>query len=1027
MTTLMRAPTSADGLRPARLPAWLIPAAIVLVLAASATGLVVYSRQEQAEVVSRLGFGISRAKGAVVQWEADELDRARRWAADPSVVSAAGVIPAPLAALAKNAVNSDGIRAIALFSAQGAMLSSTAPQLLSDPMLGQRLASIQRARAGTASVAGPIWPAATRDGSEAGSWLLVAATPVLDAEGRAAGVLAFFFDTDAPLRRVRVAVRPDSRADAYLIDERGMVISNLGREGSTDPTTTTAQPVDAADTPAARSAEGVSVRPYVGPTGRAVVAAWTAAPPLAARVVFEMEARTTAAILPIPLGYLLAGLLAIAALLVVVQQRGIGRLRAESRAWREELTVVVESAPNAVLVADARGQITRANRRAVHLFDAQADAIVGTSLERWLRTAGPFRPDRLPQWLEGAAKDAKARRADGDEVPVDVRVGTGESDGRAIHIVVLLDRAALHGAEQSLREARGEADKARKSQTEFLSVMSQEIRTPMSRVMGMAHLLKDSALSPVQQGYVESLMRSSQMMMTFVTDVLDLSKIESGALQLIEAPFDVRAAVTEVAALCDAQSRENETTLAAHIKDRTPAWVVGDAGRFRQVLINLVGNGIRFAPGGRVDVRLEGTREDQDVALKVQVIDNGPGMDAETQRRLFAKDHTTVSKLAGGGLGISMAKNLAELMHGKLEVKSLQGEGTTFSFLVRLKAAVGVESPEAEAVSVLAGQRALIVDNAPGGSQVTRELLRSFGMRVETTTTAEEAMGHLRRAASDGDPVEIAMVDRQTVGELGDAFARRMRADPAISGVGLLIAASGTGSAEADRLGAAGCDAVIAKPFGAQSLSRTLAAVVKKPREERGRGPIIRADSLAVADAHAGAAPTTAPRPESVSAPHPPAAERVDGHIQIIEEPSFRKPEPPPRIADGRLRVLLAEDNRVNQIVATNLLQRLGCRVEVVGDGTEAVRQAARHEYDLIFMDIQMPNMDGLAATKLIRQLDPAHARVHIVALGTSASPEEHDRYIAAGMDDVVIKPITPETIQSAIERRPAGLERLAS
>lgn len=532
----------------------------------------------------------------------------------------------------------------------------------------------------------------------------------------------------------------------------------------------------------------------------------------------------------------------------------------------------------------------------------------------------------------------------------------------------------------------------------------------MSRVMGMAHLLKDSALSQVQQGYVESLMRSSQMMMTFVTDVLDLSKIESGALQLIEAPFDVRAAVTEVTALCQAQAREHGTTLDAHIKDRTPSWVVGDAGRFRQVLINLVGNGIRFAPSGRVDVRLEGTRDDRDATVTIKVSDNGPGMDAETRRRLFAKDHTTVSTLAGGGLGISMAKHLAELMRGKLEVNSLQGEGTTFTFTVRLQVAERVEATESAARSTLAGQRALLVDNSPEGTQVTRELLRSFGMRVETTTTAEEAIGHLRRAAADGDPVEIAMVDRQTVGEQGDAFARRLRADPAIAGVGLLIATNGTGAAEADRLGAAGCDAVLAKPFGAQALSRTLAAVVQKPRAERGTGPIIRGETLTA----------------SVAAPKPTGA-RADGQIPIIEESSAHRADAAPRVADGRLRVLLAEDNRVNQIVATNLLQRLGCRVEVVGDGTEAVRQAARHEFDVIFMDIQMPAMDGITATQMIRQLDAKHARVHIIALGTSASPEERDRYMAAGMDDVVIKPITPEAIQGALERRPAGLERIAS
>jgi signal transduction histidine kinase/CheY-like chemotaxis protein len=1004
MTRLPTPPAPPDGIRPPRLPGGLIPALLVALLALSAAGLVAYARQETRELRSRLAFGASRAQRAVAQWEQDELERAKRWGEDPSIGAASGVIPSPLAALAKHASAGDGIRAVALFSPQGALLASTAPELLTDPMLGQRIAAIQRARSGTASVAGPIWPSASRDGSEQGRWLLISATPVRDAAGTISAVLAFFHDTDAPLRRVRFAVRSDSSADVYLIDEKGMLLSGLAH--ATGPEASVARA--ALSTPAARQAEGMALRPYVGPAGRAVMGAWASAAPLAARVVFEVDARPTTASLPLPLGYLLAALLGVAIVLVLVQQRGVARLRRESRAWRDELAVVVESAPNAVLVTDERGQVVRANRRAVLLLDAPAPALVGTSIDRWLRNGKPFHPDRLVPWLEGVGRDGTARRADGEELPVDVRVGTGEAEGKRMHIVVLMDRAAQQDAEQAMREARTECERSRQAQSEFLSVMSQGIRTPMSRVMGMAHLLSDTSLSPVQQGYVESLMRSSQMMMSFVTDVLDLSKLEAGSLQLVEAPFDVRVAVTEVAALCSPQAEGNGTTLEVRIKDRTPSWVVGDAARFRQVMINLVGNGIKFAPGGRVEIRLEGARDDADVVLKMDVSDNGPGMDAETQRRLLAKDHTTVSKLAGGGLGISMAKHLAELMRGKLVVKSLQGEGTTFTFTLKLKAADAANAPESAHTSALAGTRALIVDSSPGEMQVKREFLRSFGMRVETTTTPEEAMGHLRRAAADGDPVEVALVDRQAIGEHGDTFARRLRADPAIAGVGLLISTPTPSAAEAERLGAAGCDAVLSKPFGAQALSRTLAAVVQKPRAERGRGPIIRGETLS-------ALLHTAPRP---------ASERPDGHIPIVEEPSARRPAAP-EVEDTRLRVLLAEDNRVNQIVATNLLQRLGCRVEVVGDGADAVRQASRHEFDVIFMDIQMPNMDGLAATRLIRQLEGTHGTAHIIALGTSASPEERDKYLAAGMDDVVIKPITPEAIQVALERRPAGLERV--
>jgi CheY-like chemotaxis protein len=378
-------------------------------------------------------------------------------------------------------------------------------------------------------------------------------------------------------------------------------------------------------------------------------------------------------------------------------------------------------------------------------------------------------------------------------------------------------------------------------------------------------------------------------------------------------------------------------------------------------------------------------------------------MDQESARRLLAKDHTTVSKLAGGGLGVSLSKHIVELLKGKLEVKTLQGEGTTFYFTLVLKATEGaMEAAEPATTRVLAGARAVVVEGSAADAKVTREWLRSWGMRVETMATPEEAISHMRKAAAEGDPIEVALVDRQTMGDHADAFARRLRQEPGIAGTGLLVSTNAAHPGDVEALSAAGCDAMLVRPFGAQALSRTLAAVVEKPRDERGKGAMIRGETLG--------APAS-------KGPH----ERVDGHIAIVEDSSVRRPSAPEPVVDTRLRVLLAEDNRVNQIIAANLLKSLGCRVEVVNDGAEAVRTAARHEFDVIFMDIQMPHMDGPAATSLIRRLAAPFGRPHIIAMGTSASPDEHDRYLAAGMNDVVVKPLTPESVQAALERRPAG------
>ena len=999
-----RSPRTPVGAPPRRIPNWTLTAAIVVALLSGAAGLVTFSTQGERVLQERLSRALGRAQQGIQLWELEELARVRAWAEDPAVAAAGSTIPASLAGFAKAAAGTDGIRAVALFSPQGALLASSGTRLLSDPTLGRRVAAIQRARGGTASVAGPIVAPGVRTSADPSDLHFMSAAPVLNAGGQVTAVLAFLYDTDAPLRRVRLGLRSDARAEAYLIDERGIVLTPIGPEAAgRNGATVTVGATDALGTPATRSAEGFVLVPYTGPRGAAVVGAWGSAAPLAARVVFELAADDLfgASRAPGGAGFALAAILVLAALALIYQQRGVEALRHAKNAREQELEVVIDSSPNGVLVVDDRGIVRRASRNARHLLDAATTTMLDSSIDRWLSTSVEFHPDRLSAFLEAASREVKGRRADGDEIAIEVRVGSGESDGRRIFTVVLLEAGTRKEAELALREARVEVERAKKQQTEFLTVMSTELRTPMSGVVGMAHLLAETPLSPAQKGYVESLMRSAQVLMTFVTDVLDLSKLEAGSLQLDESAFDLRVAISDVAELALPQARAKETVLEARISERTPVWVIGDTGRFRQVLINLVGNAIRFAPGGRVIISADGTRKGPGVDLCISVSDNGVGMEPEAVQRLLAPDADFVSRLKGGGLGLSMAKQLVALMRGKLEVKSIQGEGTTFKFRVTLRAAA--DGQVALASSALAGTRALLVDSSASDVSLTREWLRSWGMRVETTTTAEEAMGHLRRAAAEGDPVEVALVDRQTVGEQAEAFARRMRAEPTLAGTGLLVTTSGAGVVDADRLGAAGCDAMLAKPFSAASLSRTLAAVVERPRAERGRSPIIRGDVL------------------SGSTPRP-VREHPDGQIPVIERSSIPRSGGQEPLEDTRLRVLLADDNRVNQIVATTMLQRLGCRVEVVSDGAEAVRMASRHEFDVIFMDIQMPNLDGCSAAALIRRLAPPNNEAHIIALGTSASPDERDRYFASGMDDVVLKPVTPEAMQAALERRPAGL-----
>ena len=564
----------------------------------------------------------------------------------------------------------------------------------------------------------------------------------------------------------------------------------------------------------------------------------------------------------------------------------------------------------------------------------------------------------------GALAAATGRFAAGDG-SARVAISTGdefEEVGRAFNAMV--------EARTQLVEDRATAQAVARAKSEFLASMSHEIRTPLNGVVGMSGLLLDTPLSPMQRDYAETLRRSAESLLLIINDILDYSKIEAGQLQLEQAPFDLEVVLKDVADLVAAAAQAKGVELAIRVAPDTPRHVVGDVSRIRQVLTNLAGNAVKFTHAGHVllEVSCEAP-EDGRVRLRFAVQDTGIGIPADKLEHIFERftqaDASTTRRYGGTGLGLAISKQLVELMGGKIRVASELGAGSTFSFRLVLPVA---EPPPERAVPTLAGTRALVVDDRAVNRRVLEEQLAGWRMRAGTAASAAEALEALRRAREEADPYEIALLDYQLPDRDGLSLAQELRANPAFAGVVLLMLSSvGVRPAED---GAGPVDAWLVKPVRPSVLYNALVN--------------------AVARRAGGRAPPTGPA-------EPPAAAVL------------------PRLS---ARVLVAEDNPVNQKVILALLEKLGCRADLASNGSEAVEMLDRFRYDVVLMDCEMPEMDGFQATAEIRRRERDGAgwrRVPIVALTAYAMAGDRERCLAAGMDEYLSKPVRERELATTL------------
>jgi PAS domain S-box-containing protein len=665
-----------------------------------------------------------------------------------------------------------------------------------------------------------------------------------------------------------------------------------------------------------------------------------------------------------------------------------------ARDSEERLRAVVDTAADGIITADADGVIQSWNAAAMRIFGYSAEEMLGQNVARLAAPPHAMQHDDYMRryrltgqaHIVGVGREVDARHRDGTQFPVELAVSEVAIGAARTFTGIVRDISARKRVEAELRGAKEAAEAATRAKSQFLANMSHEIRTPMNGIIGMTGLLLDTPMSEEQREFTDTIRASADALLTIINDILDFSKIESGHLELDSHVFDLRECVEGALDLIAPRAAEKGLDLAYMIDEAAPAALVGDVTRVRQVLVNLLGNAVKFTHHGEVTVHVTASEAPEGggaaeapplMQIEFAVSDTGIGIPAERMHRLFQSfsqvDASTTRQYGGTGLGLAISKRLAELMGGRMWVTSEAGHGSCFRFTIHAPRAAGRSREYLyNAEPLLTGRPILLVDDNPTNRIILTRQTEAWGMRPYAAMSGMEALDWMDR----GERFDLAILDMQMPEMDGLTLAHEIRKRRDAAALPLVLLSSVGRRAEDGDI----FSATLTKPVKPSQLFDALVGLI-------------------------------APHVETRFTAHLRAAPRID--TQLAE----RVP----------LRVLLAEDNLINQKVALRVLERMGYRADVAANGLEALEAIARQVYDVVLLDVQMPEMDGLTAAREICRRWPS-TRPRLVAMTANAMQGDREACLAAGMDDYVSKPVRVQELQAALERsapsssRPAAL-----
>jgi PAS domain S-box-containing protein len=668
----------------------------------------------------------------------------------------------------------------------------------------------------------------------------------------------------------------------------------------------------------------------------------------------------------------------------------------------DRFRLISETLPVGIFETDAKSECLYTNTSWQEIFGV---SLIESLMSDWREFLHPDdRESVSEQWeqtlrnLKAFSKDCRVITPKGDERWIHLRSSPVFSDTGTRYTGTVVDITDRKHTEVELKKAKDAAEAASIAKSEFLANMSHEIRTPMNGVIGMTNLLMDTGLDVEQSQFTETIRTSADSLMTVINDILDFSKIEAGKLELEVIDFDLRITLEEVSELMSLKAYEKGLEFASIVHHEVPSLLRGDPGRLRQILINLLGNAIKFTDSG--EVTLKAILEEEDahrVVIHFSVSDTGIGISKKDMDRLFKSfsqvDGSTSRNFGGTGLGLAISKQLTELMEGRIGVDSKEVQGSTFWFTV----AIEKQPEDRETLMILEDirkKRILFVDDNAINRQVYREQLKSWGCRYGEASSGTQAIDELRSAQEAGDPFEIGIIDMQMPEMDGEELGRSIKQDADLADTILIMVSSMGVRGDVARLKKIGFAAYLTKPIKQSQLYDCLAATAKIWKEKK------------------------QPQDATIVTRHSLADNKKQG-----------------------VRILLAEDDATNQKVALHILKKFGYRADAAGNGQEVLQALEKVPYDIVLMDIQMPVMDGYAATRRIRELElkaqqvklnkndsedltdseiqfsTRSGRIPIIAMTAHAMKGDREKCIAAGMDDYTPKPINPEELLEKIEK----------